>query len=286
MFQREHEGARHILHMHEVAPLLPILEDHRGLPVLQPRGENCQHARIGVGKGLAGAIDIPEAQCHALHPIGRGKGEGKALLHELGDGIDRGEARTLPFRRGNWHQRTTPRVERVPWRVHPGSGLPHGILYEPTFRIAVQAFAIDAHRGCNDDAAHRILDQLLEQHGGALIVHGHIAIHRVHALPDAYLGREVHDPVHALDGIPHGIGITHVADENLRIRIQAVCTAVAMHLLDEAVQDADMIAPAEEFPRDVASDKACTAGDQDRFCQSAISDHALPRTTTIGWGVE
>src|SRR5690349_21228409 len=40
MFQRENEGARHVIDVNEIAPLIAVLEDRDGLLVQQSRGEN------------------------------------------------------------------------------------------------------------------------------------------------------------------------------------------------------------------------------------------------------
>ena len=44
----ERESPRHVADVHEVPPLLAILEDHRRLAVVYPRGEDRQNAGIGV----------------------------------------------------------------------------------------------------------------------------------------------------------------------------------------------------------------------------------------------
>ena len=74
----------------EVAALLAVLEDHRLLAVEQPRGEDREHAGIGVGERLAGAVDVEQAQAHALHAVGRGHDVGGALLHIFVERVDRG----------------------------------------------------------------------------------------------------------------------------------------------------------------------------------------------------
>src|SRR6476620_6632347 len=60
MLERDQEGARDVLHMHEIAPLLAILEYHRTFAVEQPRGKDREHAGIWIGERLARAIDVEE----------------------------------------------------------------------------------------------------------------------------------------------------------------------------------------------------------------------------------
>ena len=66
--QRLAEGARHVADVDEVAPLLAILEDHRPLAVGEPRGEDRQHAGIGVGERLAGTVDVEQPQARRPMP--------------------------------------------------------------------------------------------------------------------------------------------------------------------------------------------------------------------------
>ena len=70
--QRIGEGARHVATCDEIAALPAILEDHRRLAVEQARGEDREHAGIGIGERLARPVDVEEAQAHAFHPIGAG----------------------------------------------------------------------------------------------------------------------------------------------------------------------------------------------------------------------
>ena len=53
----------------EVAPLLPVLEHHRPLAVGDARGEDRQHAGVGVRQRLARPVGVPQPQRRALHPV-------------------------------------------------------------------------------------------------------------------------------------------------------------------------------------------------------------------------
>ena len=194
--QRIGEGARHIRDVHEIAALPAILEDHRLLAVEQARGEDRKHARIGIGERLARPVDVEQAQAHAFHPIGRRHDVRRALLHIFVERVDRGEIRPLPLGRGDRGQRTALRIDRLPVGQPVAQALALGIFHVRAVRVMVEAFAIDAHRRGGDDAAHRLIDQCLEQHGGAHIVGRGITLHLVHRLADAHLGRQVD---HAVD---------------------------------------------------------------------------------------
>src|SRR5690606_37888306 len=60
--ESEHAAPRDVADMDEVAPLEPVLEDHRRPVVEAAGGEDGEYARIGVRKRLAGAVDVEEAQ--------------------------------------------------------------------------------------------------------------------------------------------------------------------------------------------------------------------------------
>ena len=72
----EQEGAGDVADVDEVAPLLAVLEDHRRLAVGDPRGEDREHAGVGVRERLAGAVDVPEPERRALHAVLARSGSG------------------------------------------------------------------------------------------------------------------------------------------------------------------------------------------------------------------
>ncbi len=182
--------------MHEIAPLLAILEDHRLLAVEQTRGKDRQYAGVGIGERLAWPVDVKQAQADALHAVGDRHDVGGALLHIFVERVDRIEARSLPFGRRHRRERTATRVHRLPVGQPIAQALALGILHRRSIGVTVESLAIDAHRGGRDDAAHRLIYQRLEQHGGADIVGRGIAFHLVHRLADANLGGEVNDAVY------------------------------------------------------------------------------------------
>ena len=114
--------------MDEVAALLAVLEDHRLLAVEQARGEDREHAGIGIGERLARAVDVEQPQAHALDAIGRRHDVGRALLHIFVERVDRGEARPLPLGRGDRGQRAALGVERLPVALPVAQAPALGIL--------------------------------------------------------------------------------------------------------------------------------------------------------------
>ena len=116
---------------------------------------------------------------------------------------------------------------------------------------------------------HRVVDQLLEQHRGAVIVDGDVAVDRIHALADADLGGEVDDLGDALQRAQHRGLVAHVADDHVDLRVEVVgLRLVAVDLLDQAVEHADAMAALQAGPRDVTPDEAGAAGDEDRLCHA------------------
>src|SRR4051794_22025933 len=106
MDQSVGEGARYVADVNEVPPLLPILEDHRPLTVLQARREDRENAGVRVRQRLPRAIDVEQPQARALHAVGLGHDERLALLHIFPERVDRREAGLLPLRRRQGLQRT------------------------------------------------------------------------------------------------------------------------------------------------------------------------------------
>src|SRR5690606_30128266 len=61
-FHGQPKGPRDIHDVNEVAPLLAILKDRRGLVVEKTPAEDGEHARVGIGELLSGAEDVEEPQ--------------------------------------------------------------------------------------------------------------------------------------------------------------------------------------------------------------------------------
>ena len=130
------------------------------------------------------------------------------------------------------------------------------------FGTDIAALAIDAHRGGDDDAAYRPVDQGFQQHRGAQVVGPDIAGDLVHGLADADLGGQVDDAVAALQGGTDAVPVAHVAAHELG-PIGQVGRAALVDLLDQRIVEPHVMAALQHLPRDVASDEAATAGHED-----------------------
>ncbi len=139
--QRLGKGARHVADIDKVAPLLAVLEDHRPLPVREPRRKDREHAGVRIGERLARAVDVEQAQAHAFHAVGLGHDQRLPLLHIFAERVDRREARLLPFGRRDGRQRAALRIERDPSFAsrtcaaavqHSATRLPSASRYRPS----------------------------------------------------------------------------------------------------------------------------------------------------------
>jgi hypothetical protein len=143
-----------------------------------------------------------------------------------------------------------------------------GILDEVAGHVAVQALAIDAHRGGGDDAAHRMIDQPLEQDRGADIVGRGVALDFIHRLADADLGGEMDDAVDAVQRAGDCIAVADIGADEFGIGGEALGPLdVAMDLRQQAVEHPHFIASPQQLGGHLATDKAGTAGDQDLLWQ-------------------
>ena len=104
-------------------------------------------------------------------------------------------------------------------------------------RVAVEALAVDAHRGGDDDAPDRLVDQRLEQHGGAEIVDRDVALDRVHALADADFGGEMDDAVDARKSLLQRLGMTYVPHQKLGVARQRGRAAAIMYLFNQTIEE-------------------------------------------------
>jgi len=91
-------------------------------------------------------------------------------------------------------------------------------LAQGTRRVAVEAFAVEAHARGDHQALHRSLDEGFEQHGRAEVVDPGVVRHLVHALPHADCAGEVVDGIDARERRPNRLRIAHVPDLQLDLR--------------------------------------------------------------------
>jgi hypothetical protein len=245
---RELEGAGDVLHMDEVAQLCAVLVDERRLPVQQAAGEDREHAGVGVRERLARPEDVEEPERHRLDPAGRREHHHEALLGVLGQRVDRGEVGALGLRRRNRHEVGAVGAARLP---APGLEIVRHAargLAERAARRAVEPLAVDAHRGGDDDALHVGGHRRLHQHRRSEVVGTDVARDLVHALADAHLGGEVEDAVDAAERRPDRGGVADVAAHHLRPWRQGRAGLGAMHLLQQAVEHAHLVARGARRP--------------------------------------
>ena len=115
-------------------------------------------------------------------------------------------------------ERPARAVALVPGRlglVRGGVHSPLDLVVQGAVGVAVEALAIDAHGGGDDEAPHRLRDQRLQEDGGAAVVHVDIAVDGIHALPDPDLGGQVDHPVDAVERRVHRRPVADVADPDV-----------------------------------------------------------------------
>ena len=83
-------------------------------------------------------------------------------------------------------------------------------------------------------------------------------------MADAHLRGEVDDAVYPLQRLGHGVAVADIGADELDIVLQTLRSfAVAMDLLDHAVEEPHLVTAAQKFPRHGASDETGPAGDKD-----------------------
>ena len=83
-----------------------------------------------------------------------------------------------------------------------------------------------------------MVDEPLEHHCGAEIIGGSVALDLVHRLADADFGGEVNDAVGAPEGRGDRLSVTHVAPDELDLRIEELrAISRAVNLLNKSTID-------------------------------------------------
>src|SRR5690606_564675 len=113
--------------------------------------------------------------------------------------------------------------------------------------VLIETFAIDAHRGGHDDAADLRAGDLLEENSGAKVVGADIASDLVHRLADTDFGGQMHNHIDIDQRRSDHHRVAHITPKQLYWRIKLGFRA-PVHLVDQAVEHADLIAIVEEFP--------------------------------------
>src|SRR5205814_2363569 len=96
--EREATGARDVVHAHEIPALLAILENRRRMLIEEPRGENGEHAGIGIRECLTRSVDVEETERDSWYAVRAADHQTHALLIEFRKCVHRGERRTLRLR--------------------------------------------------------------------------------------------------------------------------------------------------------------------------------------------
>ena len=159
---------------------------------------------------------------------------------------------------------------------------------EPVLLAPVGALAVDRHRRGDDDPLHvvALVGEDLEHDAGAARVPVDVAGDLVHRLADADLGGVVDDRVDVAQRPAQRGGVAHVAEHELGLGGDVAGAVRAVHLLDEPVVDAHVVAGLEQRLGHMRPDEARTAGDEHarhalrslrrREWNSALRRHAWP----------
>jgi hypothetical protein len=115
--------------------------------------------------------------------------------------------------------------------------------------VAVEALAVDAHAGGDDQPAHRILQERLEQDPGANGVDRAVVGDLVHALADADARGEVDDGVDPVDRLGDGGRIADVAFDQLDLVVEVGGPlALRMDLRVEPIECTHLVAFLQQTP--------------------------------------
>ena len=105
-----------------------------------------------------------------------------------------------------------------------------------------------------------MIDQRFEKNCGASLVDRGVALDSVHRLADADFGGEMNDAVDTLQRARDDVLVADVADDQLGVVGKSSRPfAVAVHLLDQAVEHADSLPRSKKLTCDRAADKSCAA---------------------------
>ena len=133
--------------------------------------------------------------------------------------------------------------------------------------------AIDRHRRGNDELFELpgTLDHFLEQDSSPEIVGLYVPHDLVHRLADADLSCLMIYDIYAVKGLCDRCRITNVPANKLCRLIQVRRNAVAVHLFDQRIEDADTMALCYQTIDKMGADKARAAGHQYVHCFHSTS---------------
>ena len=186
--QRQPAGAGDIADVDEVAALRAVLEYPRAVAVQEARGKDGEHPGVGVRQRLAGAIDVEETQRDGWDAVGLADQEAHAFLGVFVEGVDRPQRWTFFLGR-----RRSPAAARRHCRSDPSrpawsrDGSRSAVIADLATAGEIAAFAVDAHRGGDDQPAHPAFEQGLHQRRRTQLVDRGVPLDFIHALADARL---------------------------------------------------------------------------------------------------
>ena len=193
-------------------------------------------------------------------------GKEHLLVVALADCVDRERLERLRLRRPCRLQRRsaggTDELPLPPGKLLVGTRL--GRLQDVFRRTAVEAFAVNGHRGRNDDllelGAH--VHRRLEDDRRAHCVHGGIPLDLVHRLAYTHGGGKMHESIHAVQGPLHRVAVADVALDPFDIGGQIVRPAV-VNLRIERVEHPHVVAARKQAIDEMRADEAGATCDQD-----------------------
>ena len=156
------------------------------------------------------------------------------------------------------------RIGRVPPAPAQRRRRPRRVLNEAAVLIAVQALAVNAHRGGDDQPLDRPLDQRLQEDGRAEIVDPDVVGHVVHALADADPGRQMDDRIDAGQRALDRARVPDIARHalDLGVQIRGPGAPLPMDLGIQNVEDPHPVALPEQLIAEMRSDEARAARNQ------------------------
>src|SRR2546425_10746918 len=252
---------------YEVSALVAVLEDHRGLAVLDAALEDSRDPGVRVVQALSGSVDVEEAQRDGGDAVRPSRDQTQLLLVPFGGRVHAVRLARLRLRRRDGRE-----ARPAGWAVRPPV-LPRELRRVPerrckrtVGRAGVRAFAVDRHRGGDEELLHAMLpfDEGLEKPGRPADVRIDVAGDLVHALSDTHHRGEMHDDLDVAEGAVKEVRISDVLEGVVRFRVQVVRLRF-VNLRFQIVDDVHPVTLGDERVDEVTADEARTARDEDPF---------------------
>src|SRR3989475_8906218 len=163
---REETRIDHIMDRYEFSALVAVLEDHRGLAVLDAALEDSRDPGVRVVQALSGSVDVEEAQRDGGDAVRPSRDQTQLLLVPFGDRVHAVRLERLRLRRRDGRE-ARPAVWAVRLPVLPRElrSVPERRCNRTVGRPGVRAVAVDRHRGGDRRLLHAMLpfDEGLEK---------------------------------------------------------------------------------------------------------------------------